>query len=122
MAVYNNDLYIGGWFRHSSGNIGENVVKWDGNQFTDVGFGDANGEVKRLIVHNGKLWAIGNYSIASYMPTYWGVSVYDGSKWCLPQDTINAGCFGAALYKDTIYIGGGFRTAQGDTNAKYIIK
>ncbi len=123
MAIYNNELYVGGYFKKSAGNAGECLMKWDGSQWNDVGFGSQPnfGTVHRLVVHQNKLWAFGSFSFASYMYST-SAAVFDGTKWCAPQDTLNNFIYGAAIFNDSIYVGGNFTKSGGDTNVKYIAK
>lgn len=122
MKIYNNELYVGGLFLKSAGNAGENVMKWDGSQWHDVGFDGGNfGTVRRLVVHNNKLWAFGNYATAGSMAAF-GVAVYDGTKWCALQDTINGFAEDAVIFKDTIFVVGNFLKAGNDTNCNFIAK
>ena len=42
MVVYQNELYIGGGFQKSDGFTGNNIMKWDGHNFYEVGGGTNN--------------------------------------------------------------------------------
>lgn len=122
MAVYNSELYIGGHFLFSDGNPGENIMKWNGNEWQDVGFGgESVGLVRKLIVKNNKLWAFGCFYKAAYMPAF-SIAVYDGTKWCALQDTLDNCILAADVYKDTIYVGGGFWSAGGDIHIANLAK
>lgn len=39
MAVYNNELYIGGYFDRVNGDTIYNIAKFDGTSWSDVGGG-----------------------------------------------------------------------------------
>lgn len=124
ITVYNNELYAGGHFWMSDGNFGNNIMKWDGIQWHDVGFGgDPNigAVVIKFLIHHNKLWAIGNYAVASNMPAR-SIAVYDGIKWCTLKDTLDNGLQSAAIYKDTIYVGGAFSSVNGDSSYKFLLK
>jgi hypothetical protein len=122
LIVYNNELYAGGYIEMANGNPGNNVIKWDGSQWHDVGFGSIGSymEINKMLVYHNKLWAFG------YIPKVAGafagnVAVYDGTSWCGLKDTLDNVIGSAAVYNDTIYIGGGFRKANSDS-IPYIAK
>jgi len=123
MAVYNNELYVGGEFKKSAGNVGENIMKWDGTQWHDVGFGlePTWGGVRKLIIHKNKLWAFGEFQMASYMQAN-GAAVFDGVKWCTLRDTLDDFIWGATVYNDSIYVCGSFKSQQGDTMINHVAK
>lgn len=60
MAVYNNELYIGGNFTIGAGDPANYIMRWDGSQFRDVG-GGTDGVVHKLKVYNGELYASGSF-------------------------------------------------------------
>jgi len=121
MTVDNNELYVAGHFLMSAGDPGNNIMKWNGSQWQDIGFGPSPNYIKRMVFHNNKLWAIGCYDKVAYMPCF-SISVYDGTKWCALQDTINNCLNSVAIYKDTIYVAGGFTSAGGDSHISYLAK
>jgi hypothetical protein len=116
MVVYNGELYVAGYFFTSSGNAGNHIQKWNGTTWSDVGGGTNlnNGQITQLLVHNSKLYAMGVMDSAGGVPAS-KIAVWDGSQWCglgnSFDNTIMSGC----IYKDTLYIGGGFRTIDGDS-------
>lgn len=122
LIVYNNELYAAGYFEASNGNSGNNIIKWDGSQWHDVGFGTIGSyiEINKLLVYHNKLWAFGY--IPKVANAFAGnVAVYDGATWCGLKDTLDNKISSAAIYNDTIYIGGGFWKANSDS-IPYIAK
>jgi hypothetical protein len=111
MAIYNNELYVSGHIDNIGGNAtGEHVMKWDGSQWHSVGFGVGNSmasSVLKLLVHNNKLFAFGYFQYAAGIPCF-NAAVYDGVKWCAMKDTIGYPINGATIFRDSIYIAGGF--------------
>lgn len=124
MAIFNNELYIGGHFLASDGNPGNNIMKWNGSQWQDVGFGGGSASyVRKLLVKNNKLWAFGCFNTVANMPTYnANVAVYDGIMWCALQDSLDNCLLAADIYNDTIYIGGAFWSAGGDSHITNLAK
>ncbi len=116
LVVYNNELYAAGYFEMVNGNSGNNVIKWDGSQWHDVGFGTIGSyiEINKMLVYHNKLWLFG------YIPKVAGsfagnVAVYDGTSWCGLKDTLDNTINAATVYNDTIYIGGAFWKANSDS-------
>lgn len=62
LAVFQNELYIGGWFLQQDGHAGNFIMKYDGQQFTSVG-GGVNERVTALKVYNGELYVGGYFSV-----------------------------------------------------------
>ena len=122
MVIYKNELYVGGHFLKSNGNIGENVMKWDGSQWYDVGFeGEQIGLVRHLIVKNDKLYAIGAFNIASnHLANHF--AVYDGERWCTAKDTLDGPILSTTKYRDTLYMAGYFWSSSGDSTIHGIAK
>ncbi|MCE3281071.1 MAG: hypothetical protein K0S44_3262 [Bacteroidetes bacterium] len=116
MVVFNNELYVAGYFSTAAGNIGNNIQKWNGSIWTDVGGGtaDGSGQVNKLIVFKNKLYALGNFEAAGGIPCS-NIASWDGTEWCAEgsifDNTIGAGC----IYRDSLCVGGGFWTINGDS-------
>jgi hypothetical protein len=121
LKVYNNELYTAGHFLMSYGDKGNNIMKFNGSQWQDLGFGPSQDNIYDIIFHNNRLWAIGVYWETAYMPCF-AISVYDGTKWCALQDTLNGLLTSGTIYNDTIYVGGGFTNAGGDPHIARLAK
>ena len=123
MEVYNDELYVAGYFEKQSGNVGNVIMKWDGTNWHDVGWGDMifNASVWKLLVHQNKLFAFGTFNYAADEKAS-KVAVFDGSKWCMYADSLDGTIYSAAVYHDTLFIAGGFKTISGDTDKKLIAK
>lgn len=122
LIVYNNELYAAGYFEQSNGNAGNNVIKWDGTQWQDVGFGSTGSYllISKMLVYHNKLWVFGGFSKVAGEFTS-NVAVFDGTAWCGLKDTLDNTITSATIYNDTIYIGGGFWKANSDS-IPYIAK
>ena len=55
MVEYNGELYIGGYFYKSDGNVGDYIMKWNGNVLSEVNSG-LDGPVFSMKVYNGILY------------------------------------------------------------------
>lgn len=116
LIVYNNELYAAGYFEMANGNPGNNVIKWDGNQWHDVGFGTEGSyiAINKMLVYHNKLWVFGGfYQVANSFAS--NAAVFDGTSWCGLKDTLDNVIGSATVYKDTIYVGGGFWKANSDS-------
>jgi len=116
MKVYNNELYVGGLFNKSDGNVGNNIMKWDSTQWSEVGGGTGVSypSVEYMDLNNGYLYAVGNFSKAGGIPAA-GIARWDGTNWCgfntLFDNTVGT----MAFYNDSLYLGGGFWTINSDS-------
>jgi len=112
LAVYQGDLYLGGGMSMAAGDVGQNIMRWDGNQWHPVGSGLQTqlnnfgnfGTVENMLVHEGELFVGGGFRYAGGIPAH-GVARWDGSQWCSvapygPTNTVN--CFG--FFQDTLLI------------------
>jgi len=110
LAVYNNELYVGGSIQLNAGNAGHGIMRWDGEQFHAVGGNlqgidgttNAYGGALELEVYDNKLWACGTFSYAGNVPSP-GIAYWDGSRWCgLPagiQPEVNS----IEFFHDTLF-------------------
>jgi hypothetical protein len=82
MVVYNNLLFVGGFFSSSSGNIATNLMAWDGenwiNPFPGVDF---YSQIYDMAVIDDKLYISGFSSLPDQCCIY-AMGVYDGSEYC----------------------------------------
>lgn len=117
LEIYNNELYASGHFTKLDGNAGDNIMKWNGFQWQDIGFSDdptSFVSIRKMLVHHNKLWCFGAfYNAANAFASM--CASYDGVKWCGLKDTLDNTISSAVVYKDTIYIGGGFWRANSDS-------
>lgn len=129
LAVYHDELYVGGGIHVAEGNAGEGIVKWTGSTFAPVGTGlqNANNQwalnvgASEFKVHNDLLYMTGQIWHAGNVPAY-GIATWDGYQYCglggapaMPTDQFD-------FYHDTLYVGT-FHTADGapvNCVAKYV--
>jgi hypothetical protein len=111
LAVYNGELYAGGWF-HLAGNTPvSNIVKWNDSIWTDVGTG-VNSAVWSLAIHNGELYAGGYFSSAGGNPAN-HIAKWNGVSWSALGAGIDSTVKTICSYNGKLYAGGIFSTAGG---------
>lgn len=115
-AIYNGDLWIGGFFFQSMGNPYDGIARWNGTQFLDPGGGvNYPGQPFDMEVFNNELWMCGNFSSVAGIPSQC-ISRWNGTDWCSVGDTFSPAAIGdMAIYNNELYICGGFRTINTDT-------
>ncbi len=121
MAVYKNELYIGGYFNKQMGTPGNYIVKWDGAGFTELLSGIDNGQVFSLHIFEDKLYVGGQFTSVSGIEANF-IAYWDGSQWCSFGGDINGGIGVINSYNNSLYIGGGFNQINGDTSLSFIVK
>lgn len=123
LIVYNNELYGCGHMSTMNGNPGNNIVKWDGSQWKDIGFGNTLSfiNIQQMLVYHNKLWVFGSFSKVANTNAS-NIAMYDGTNWCVLPDTFDNQVNSATIYNDTIYVGGGFTKVNTDTNMAYVAK
>lgn len=131
MTTYQGDLIVGGYF-HSIEGIGStatswSIARWDGESWHSLGsglrrpdqFGEFPGRVYDLAVHDGKLVACGNFSIAGG-DSAWNVAAWDGVQWTpLGNPQLQLGASAVASFQGQLLLGGrwgnALRTFDGAT-------
>ncbi|MBS1568631.1 MAG: hypothetical protein JST45_04235 [Bacteroidetes bacterium] len=123
LAVYQNNLYVGGQISLPAGNPGQEIMKWNGSAFEGLGQGLQWSEnnttsfcdVRAMVEHDGLLFVGGGCNYAGGIPSH-GVAVWDGSRWCSVPGHPNQdeGVFGMDFYRDTLFITCGY-VADGDS-------
>ncbi|MBK9597966.1 MAG: hypothetical protein IPO60_06475 [Flavobacteriales bacterium] len=115
MAVYKDELYIGGRSHYSSGNPGQGGLRWDGEQAYSIGEpgqgvqtiynSDAYApKIERLVVHDSLLFGGGRLPLCQ-PDGHPGVAVWDGSTYCAPGGgdiSPTTGAANAVFYHDTL--------------------
>ncbi|HLG03212.1 MAG TPA: T9SS type A sorting domain-containing protein [Bacteroidia bacterium] len=113
LAVYNNELFIGGYFS-TPADPGNMLVKWNGTTYVQLP-AVPDDQVLSMKVIGGKLYVGGNYSNAGGVSNTAFVSRWDGSQWESLGGVFNNGVNCFAEMNGDIYIGGGFYTVDGDS-------
>lgn len=121
MAIYQDELYVGGSIYLSAGNVGHMIQKWNGSAWSPVGghlrdWNNSTSGAARcygLLEHDGRLLAAGGFQFAGGVPAQ-TFAIWDGARWCGTGDAINNESHSIALYNDTIYLASG-RVVNGDS-------
>ena len=122
IAVNGTDIYVDGDFTAicgnstcDSGNIpAHRVAKWDGNQWSPLGFGLGVGANTQIAIHNDLVYVAGVQQICSdatctNFTNIQGLAVWNGSSWSAPFPplTSNTGCCTTlAFLGNDLYVGG----------------
>jgi hypothetical protein len=85
LAVYNDELYVGGNFFFAGDVTVHHIARWNGDTETwsDVGGGVSGGEVPTvhaMAVYNGDLIAAGDFDFAGGTPAF-NIARWDGTQW-----------------------------------------
>lgn len=108
------NLYAGGRFNAAGFVVANNIAKWDGSAWTNVGAG-ISGTVNALALgEDGQLYAGGSFSSAGGVSAA-SIAVWDGTNWT----SLGSGIAGqvAALavgMSNNLYAGGSFTNAGGN--------
>ena len=115
LEVFQNKLYVAGYFTQADGNPGNSIMSWDGEHWNDLegGLCNENATIDNLFVHDDKLYVAGNFDCIGGIEAH-DVAAWDGEKWCNIGSSIFTGSVHTiAVWRDTIYVGGGFYKING---------
>jgi len=120
LEVYQGELYIAGEFSKAQGALGNNIVRWDGQHWWEVGSG-TDFKILDLKVYQGELYAAGLFEEVDGIPAS-NIAKWNGRQWCsLPSYIFSNGILSLEVWHDTLYALGGFLTINNDT-VNYIAK
>ena len=121
--VFDSDgsMYIGGTFNKIGNTVYNNIVKWDGQEFSSLGSG-INGQVTSMCFDSvGNLYVGGSFQNAGSIECN-NIAMWDGLTWSALGSGLNAGI--AVIIKgpdNLIYVGGSFtKTYDAITTLNYI--
>ena len=126
IAIFEQEVYVGGYFSSIGGVAVNSFAKWDGNQWSDLGGGvlnssDEPGAVNDLVVAGSELYVGGNFvSIGGVAAN--SVAKWNGSQWVAIDQGFSTG-FAYKLLKadDTLYLGG-YLILDGSSNPVYVAR
>jgi hypothetical protein len=119
----NGDVYVGGYFTQAGGAAANYIAKWNGNAWSSLGSGPANGlngEVVALVVaSSGDVYAGGSFTQAGGLPANY-IARWNGSAWSSlgtgPSNGVNNFVRALAVAGNgDLYVGGNFSQAGGVT-------
>ncbi|MEO1803194.1 MAG: T9SS type A sorting domain-containing protein [Bacteroidota bacterium] len=123
MIVYKDELYVSGFFYQAGDEPVSHIARWNGQRWDGLGGGIFPSQVSQLFIHDGYLWMVGKFYAAGGI--YTGpIARWDGERWCSPGGDFGDIPVTASIgrFRDTLYVGGGFRSVDGDSSIKYIAK
>jgi hypothetical protein len=120
LYVYNNELYVGGYFDSAGSVAASNIAKWNGTSWSAVG-GGTNYKVHSLTVFNNELIAGGYFTTAGGISAS-HIAKWNGSSWsALGSGTTGFHADINCLYvNNNALIAGGNFTTIGGINANRI--
>lgn len=120
MMVYQNELYIGGYFTTALGAVSDYIMKWNGTSFSNVGSG-VNSTVRCMRVYNQELYVGGDFDLAGGYNAK-SIAKWNGTNWQpVTTATFDGGIHDIAFYQNQLYVLGGFHHINSDS-IKYIAK
>ena len=113
IAVFNDELYVGGIFDKIGDVEAKNIARWDGNSWHAVGTG-LNDYPIDMKVYNGKLYVSGQFNQAGGQYAK-KLASWDGSQWSNVGNGLEQGNFITCMevYKEKLYLGGLFTQMGG---------
>jgi hypothetical protein len=116
MEVFQDKLYVAGYFTQADGNPSNSIMAWDGEKWDDLGGGVCSfgGAIDDLFVHKGKLYVAGAFTCIGGIEAS-NVATWDGSRWCsVGSSVFNRAIHAVAVWRDTVYVGGSFFEIDGE--------
>jgi len=111
MAVFNDKLVVGGHFSTTlTGSPSNNIMSWDGNQWSPLfGYG-VNQRVLRLKVIEDRLFFAGNFNFLHFTSGNYvasRIAIFDGTDvYRLSEASFNYGISDFAFYQEKLYVVG----------------
>lgn len=87
-VVFQDELYVCGPFhRYEGNNAGECIMKWNGEEWSDLGSGlTENGlnTIDHMVILNDELYVCGRFTEVGGIPAH-NLAKWDGNQWCAIQ-------------------------------------
>jgi len=121
LAIYENNLYVGGGFTTAGAVSANNIAQWNisTKTWTSLGTG-INGMVNAIVVKDGEVYAGGGFSVAGGVAAN-NIAKWNGHEWLPLGSGTNGQVAALTVCGDDIYVGGLFKQAGGIT-VNYIAK
>jgi hypothetical protein len=115
------NLYIGGLFTRVGNVPATNIAKWNGTNWSALGFGvNRFGPVRALAVSGSDLYAGGFFTTGGGSPAT-NIAKWNGTNWSALGSGMNNTVFALVVLGSDLYAGGVFSTAGGNP-VNYIAK
>jgi hypothetical protein len=115
LAVYNDELIVGGQFDTAGGVAADSIACWSGSSWHGLSSG-TNWFVDALTVYNGELVAGGTFTGAGGVSANY-IAAWDGSSWKPLSSGMNGSVQALTVYNGELIAGGRFTIAGGDVSA-----
>lgn len=111
LAVYHDQLYIGGSIYGYEGNVANGIARWNGTSLEAVGQPTLYGvcgtincpcDVYDMVVHDDKLFVSGRFGYVNGTPVT-GVAYWDGLSWCPLGGGLLMPVRSLAFFQDTLF-------------------
>jgi hypothetical protein len=112
LAWDGNNLYVGGQFVIAESVVVNNIAKWDGKRWSDIGDG-TDGEVHALAWDGSNLYVGGSFSTAGGNIVN-NIAKWDGNNWSDIGGGTDSIVRALAWDGNNLYAGGSFSTAGGN--------
>lgn len=116
LAIYEDDLIVGGNFTTAGGVPANFIARWDGANWHPVGSGmggNSSPTIATLTVHNGELIAGGFFTAAGGVPAN-RIARWNGTQWSALAGGMNGGVLALCTHNGELFAGGGFNEADGN--------
>ncbi len=119
---FQGEMYVAGGFdkNHDPLAPGHGIARWNGNRWDSLAGGvELNNPnylalIEDMVVYHNELYVVGVFDKAGLIPAK-NIAKWDGTKWCSLGNQIDGGISCIAVYHDSLFIGGRFRTIDGDS-------
>lgn len=115
LIVFNDEIYVCGDFKVSSGNDGNKIMKLKNDTWVNVGgsFDSELAQVSQMKIIHDKLYVFGLFeSVGGGIPAT-NIAIWDGEKWCGTGTIMDGKITSAAVYQESLIIAGGFDEIDG---------
>jgi hypothetical protein len=134
LGVHRGALIAGGAFKNAAQeSAADFIARWDGVAWSPIGDnnlgnGALNGLVYSIDVHNGAIFAAGQFTNVAGIPRADYVARWDGGHWSAigsptsGNGALNADTFVVAAARGSVYAGGRFTNAAGQATADHLAR
>jgi trimeric autotransporter adhesin len=119
LCIYKGELYAGGAFDSAGGIPANNIAKWDGTNWTQIGSG-INGGINAMVVYDDSLYIGGEFDTAGGKRIY-DIATWNGTDWSSVGSGIpyyprrnNQNVVGTLCVYDSTVIAGGLIDTAGN--------
>jgi hypothetical protein len=124
LALYNNQLYAGGYFTTSGSNTVNNIAKWNGTDWVPVSTGMSTSGVYDFVnafaVFNNELYVGGEFTTAGTINAQ-NIAKWNGTVWSTVAGGIYDRVNALHVYNNELYAGGDFVINNVTFNLQYRI-